>query len=400
MDNGKPLNNGWQHPTTNYDPLPSSLTEVEIFSRNSSQILYPLADGHAGQYDEPWWKSTVNKLPAFDLQAAKLSDREAEKSFFKSFNRLFNQFGAQEFQNYKVLPNASMSIEVMMGVAKRRNMSVMLLEPCFDNLYRYGLEKGISIQSLPEDDLFQKGIDAVDTQRVDFLMIVSPNNPTGCTLDSQLLKQLAEQCARDRVTLVIDASFRAYDTTGADHYSIVKEAGCSWAIIEDTGKTWCTRERKASILSCSNDLKKDVNEIVEIHVLGWSTPILCMLTHLADTFENIGLDKALRQRVSHSRALIRKAIGGTILRPATVALNSTLPVEWIEVLDDRFDDLAIVKHLTNYGIGVLPGRHFYFSNAARSSKPAKQFIRVSLLKEQNMLESAAAELRRALLEIR
>lgn len=360
-----------------------SLTDVEIASRNSLKVS--MADGHAAQYDASWWKETVKLLPEFEAQAAKLVDREAEIEYRDSFMHLFGQHGGIG-QDFKILPNASWSIDVVMTLAARRRWKIQLIEPCFDNLFLYARERGLETVPLDEQNLRSDGADAIDTT-CDMVVLVSPNNPTGFTLNEGMFREIAAFCARSRITLAIDASFRAYDLSGADHYTILQEEGCSYVVIEDTGKTFPTRERKASIVTCSNDLKRDINEICEIHVLGWSSPILLMLTHLVKKFAEMGLDKALRNHVGSARTMVRNAIAGSMLRPAKSAMNSVLPVEFIEILDDRFSDIELMEHLRQMDLGVLPGRHFFWSTA--DTTPNDRFIRISLLKEMKLVTMGA-----------
>lgn len=395
---------GAQHPSKPHrsnmskkTTTPRSLTEVETRTRNDPEILIPTADGHAGQQDEDWWLATERLLPEFEERARGMRDREAEELYVRGFMSLFHQHGSGD-QNYKLLPNASLAIDVVMTLCARRGWRVQLLEPCFDNLYLYAKERRVPVQHLPEERLRDRGAYAVGGAGVDLAFLVAPNNPTGYTLDAEAMSMIAELCARNRITLAIDASFRAYDKSRADHYAIVKEAGCSWIIIEDSGKTWPTSERKASILSCSNDLKKDINEICEMHVLGWSTPILLMLSHLVGVFEAIGIERALHLRVRWAREIVRQAVSGTFVRPAPSTLESCLPVEWLEILDDRYDDLAVTSQLAKRGLAVLPGRHFFFSRL-QGEKAATNFIRISLLKQRHILLAGARVLRNGLLEI-
>lgn len=374
--------------------LVDSLTFVEVSTRNDPKILYPLADGHADQVDARYWKEAIELLPTFEKAAAKMRDREAELLFRERSMDLFGQSGADDDINFRVLPNASLAIDVAMTMCARRGWNVLLLQPVFDNLALYAKERGVDVSPLDEAALRQYGADAVDTVTADVVFLVSPNNPTGLTLDEGTLTAIAEKCARDRTTLAIDASFRAYDTFGADHYAVLREAGCSWIVIEDTGKVLPTAERKASIISCSNDLKADINQICELHVLGWSRPILVMLAHLFGHFQAVGLEEAIHGRIRLARGLVRKAVAGTFVRPAPIAIDSTLPVEWLEILDDRYDDLAIAECLAQQGLGVLPGRHFYW---AGNDEANRRFIRISLLKDEALVKKAAERLRSALL---
>ena len=205
-----------------------SLTSVEVSTRNDPDIEYPVADGHADQTDAWYWKEAVELLPSFEEIAAGLRDREAEELFRAQSMELFGQSGAGVDINFRILPNASLAIDVAMTAFARREWNVLLMEPVFDNLALYGKERGVYEWPLDEAALRQYGADAVDTATADVVFLVSPNNPTGFTLDEETLTAIAQKCARDRTTLAIDASFRAYDTSGANHYAILREAGCSW----------------------------------------------------------------------------------------------------------------------------------------------------------------------------
>jgi len=377
------------------DFSPTSLTDVEIQSR---RMRISLADGHAAQYDQPYWIETVRRLPEYEATAAGMLDREAEGLYVERFMELFRQPEGLGL-NMKILPNASWAIDTVMTLAVRRQWRVALIEPAFDNLFLYARERGVPIVPVHEQRLRGDGVGALEGLDVDLLFLVTPNNPTGFTIQTAMLIEIAEWCARSRTTLAIDASFRAYDTTGADHYAILRDAGCSFVVIEDTGKTWPTRERKASIVSCSNDLKRDLNEICEIHVLGWSSPILVMLADLATRFTTIGLEHALWAPVRRNREIIRAAVGGTFVRPAAEAVESTLPLEWLEILDDRCDDHAVMRACAKRGLGVLPGRHFHWATLRSNAPVGSRFFRVSLLKDQQTIETGAALLRETLLTI-
>jgi aspartate/methionine/tyrosine aminotransferase len=374
--------NGQPHRSPRFKPS-QSLTQVEISSRNN--LRWPWADGHMGWYDAPWMEGMPNRLPHCDATANRMTDREVEYEYFDAFMNLFKQFGS-EGVFYKVLPSASLSIDVVTALAKRRGMRMQLIEPVFDNLYLYSHERGIQITPLPEEHLRTYGADAISSD-VDMVFIVNPNNPTGFTLTESEFREIADRCARHRITLAIDASFRAYDLSGTDHYSILRDEGCSWITIEDTGKTFPTRERKASILCCSNDLKKDLAELVEIHVLGWSSPVLLYLKEMIDAVGKIGISQAIIEPTQRRRAAVRQNLKGTYLRPTKIGLHSTLPVEFLEITDDRFSDELLTQHMAKYSVGVLPGHHFFWSESTKTNR----FIRVALLKpEAGFLEGLIA----------
>jgi hypothetical protein len=368
-----------------------SLTQVEIHSRNN--LRWSWADGHMGWYDAPWMEGMPNRLPACDEAANCMTDREVEESYFCTFMELFQQFGA-EGVFYKVLPNASLSIDVVTALAKRRGMRVQLIEPVFDNLYLYSRERQVPLTPLPEVRLRSYGAEAIDT-KVDMVFIVNPNNPTGFTLTATDFREIAQRCAQHRITLAVDASFRAYDLSGADHYHILRDEGCSWITIEDTGKTFPTRERKASIICCSNDLKKDLAELVEIHVLGWSSPVLLYLKEMFEAVGKIGIADAIIEPTQCRRAALRKYLKGTYLRPAMNALNSTLPVDFLEITDDRFSDELLTRHMAKYSVGILPGHHFFWSESAKIDR----YIRVALLKSETGFLEGLDAFRSAILSI-
>lgn len=372
--------------------LSKSLTEVEVWSRNT--LPFPLADGHMGFYDAPWMKDFDKLLVEVEAQSKTLTEREAERIYVERFMSLFGQTSGIG-SNYKILPNASLSIDVLMTLAKRREWKMQLIDPCFDNLYLYAAERKVPVEPLHEFQLRQHGADVVDTSH-DLIVLISPNNPTGWCIPEDHFRAIARKCARDRTTLALDCSFRAYDTTGYDHYAILQEEGTSHVVIEDTGKTLPTRERKTSIIVCSNDLKHDINEICEIHVLGWSVPVMLLCERLFARIEQIGLKDALHVPTFERRQQVRRAVSGTFLRPAPEATDSTLPVEWLEITDDRYSDDELNAYLSkHYGIGLLPGHHFFWS----SSVCINRFVRLTLLKDTHTFKRSMSVLREAILNI-
>lgn len=375
----------------------SSLTELEVLGRNTLPL--PLGDGHAAQYDEAWFANVLPRLIEFEELASQITDRQAEEQYIDAFARLFNQSMVRNDQviwPYKTQSNASRSIDNVMTLAGRRGWRCLMISPVFDNLYLYGTERRVNITPLPERELRAYGADAIDTKSYGLIFLVTPNNPTGYTLESQTLRDIARKCARERATLAIDASFRGYDESGADHYKILAEEGTSFIVIEDTGKLFPTRERKVSVISCSNDLKRDLHEIVEIDVLGPATPVVILCTYFLKEFQDLGLENAVRGRVRRARRAIRNELAGTILRPARVSINSTLPVEFIEIMDDRFNDLDVVQRLQQRGLGTLAGRFFWQTQADREAN--NRYIRLSLLKEERLFASAMEVLRGSLME--
>ncbi len=373
-------------------PITSSLTSVEVLSRND--LEFNVADGHMGFEDATWMSQFNELLVEVEAESKKLTDREAESIYISQFTRLFGQTKAIG-ANYKVLPSASLSIDVLMALANRRQWRVQLIHPCFDNLYHYAAERDIPLTPLSETDLCRDGADAVDT-RHGLVVLIDPNNPTGAFISQHAFREIARKCARARTTLALDCSFRAYHPQPYDHYAILQDEGVSYVVIEDTGKTLPTRERKTSLIVCSNDLKHDVNELCEIHVLGWCSPVILLCERLFARIEEVGLESALHAPILERRQQLRRALSGTFLRPAPEAMNSTLPVEWIEITDDRYSDEVLTAHLREeYGLGLLPGHHFFW----QSTGTIDRFVRFTLLKDTSTFEVGAKLLRDAILNV-
>lgn len=375
----------------------ASLTEHEVRARNSPGILAALADGHAAQYDEGFIAAAWERMPEFARNAATIRDYEADDAFRTAYMNLTGQFFGLKHP-FKLQPHATASIGNVMALCKLRRWRLQLLEPAFDNIALKARELGVELLPLPEEQLLAEGERMIDTETCDAVMLVAPNNPTGVEFPILLLERIAARCAEHGLTLIIDASFRAYDGSRADHYAIVEKAGCSWIIIEDTGKLLATHELKASLISCSRGLRRDLFEIVEVDVLGVSKVTLQLLTHLLLELQSRGLEVTVHRRVQEARQLIREACRGTILRPARGAEKSTLPVEWLEITDDRYDDNAIVAHLAHHGLAALPGRQFFWSSAGEL-RPRSRYIRLSLLKPRTTIETGVRILRSAILAL-
>ena len=87
-------------------------------------------------------------------------------------------------------------------------------------LEQYGCE--ISVYTLSEEKGFalDSGIIACLDKSVDMLILCTPNNPTGCTIESGLLREICKKCEEDNIIFLFDQCFIDFvvNGVGAERY--------------------------------------------------------------------------------------------------------------------------------------------------------------------------------------
>lgn len=362
----------------------STLTDFEEVGLHNKLCL---ADGHAYQELHPSFHNIIQELPQIWYNAARQSIPNAEQLFNKSFASLINSPTLSSFKNFKICPTASNSIDIIAAVLKNLKFKTIMIEPTFDNLALLIKRRAVNLSAVRDAVLFQAAesndIDNAlpDLKKYDALFLVHPNNPTGLTLSESAFRNIVEFCKENDITLILDNCFRLYQKNSFCDYSILIESSVSFIALEDTGKVWPTQDLKASLVYFSEDLKKAFCEIYNEVYLCVSNFSLAVLSAFFDETSKAGIQKTILDISNARRVLLRKVIHGSKLVVDKVAINSTLPVEWLSVASCEKDDFSICQDLCKNGLAILPGRQFYWNSSDR--KYNHKNIRVSLMKPED-----------------
>ena len=361
-----------------------TLTDVEF---SSLKLSSNLADGHAYQDLGSVFEPIIRKLPTIWLTTEREPIPATEACFKRQFCELINSKAALSHTNFRVCPTASNSIDIVAAFLSEKRVLTALIEPTFDNLSLLLRRRGVQLIAIDETLLARVARsgeleDLPQIHEAGAIFIVNPNNPTGVSLDESSLHNLAEYCRKRGKLLVIDNSFRLFNRRPFDDYELLLGSRVSFIAFEDTGKTWPTMDLKASLVFYSDDNASLFEVLYNELYLCASSISLAVLTQFFNATGEAGLDAAVWSTVDRNRASLREVIAGSALFVPHSSLGSGLSVEWLSCRGLARTDLELCADLRRRGLGVLPGRNFYWAH--RDAEPFQHNIRISLLKRRDV----------------
>ena len=362
-----------------------NLTGYEIASLPRS---YNLTDGHAFRR----WSASEEAIIDRSAHLFKNNDRRMQVQIEREYIRDFSQLGKQTWEpealGYLMCFTASMAFEVVANYLRLNQLTVSLIEPCFDNLADIFHRHQIPLSPFPDAWLeapaeeFERALKTVDS---DAICLVTPNNPTGMMLSEDNLRRLVKFCKDHGKLLILDNCFRAYVPRHLiyDQYKIVLDADIDVFIVEDTGKTWPTAEIKAPYFAVSRarglfDRIYDTYTDFLLHV----SPVGIRLVHEFVRLSQQDDLAYIHDIVKVNRQTLAEHLGGTFLTPCEREFAS---VSWLRI-DYPLNGFQLKKILDEHGVFVLPGDHFYWHDRQQGER----FIRVALTRDADVFASAAA----------
>jgi aspartate/methionine/tyrosine aminotransferase len=282
----------------------------------------------------------------------------------------------------------------------KRNLRVGLIEPCFDNLHDLLKHMQVPLTPLDEslfrdsDGLYQRLTEAA--REVDALVIVDPNNPTGFSLfanGTEAFCELVRYCRDHDKLLVLDLCFAAFMLAAGlprpDLYAILEESGVRYIAMEDTGKTWPLQDAKCATLMASQDIDREIYNIVTSVLLNVSPFILKLVTRY---IEDSGADgfASVRELLAHNRQLAIDGLDQTQLSYCPPQIPTS--VAWFRIDAEQLDADRLQAELQRQQVYVLPGKYFYWSTPARGQR----YIRLALARRPEQFTPAIARMRQVL----
>jgi aspartate/methionine/tyrosine aminotransferase len=342
-----------------------------------------LADGHAHQHQDAVQSRIVQRLARLFTAAETANQSEVELEFQRRFFEVAGQYSVTSNSRSLLCYSASQSVDLVAALLAAENMSVGLLQPCFDNLATLLRRRGVALLPVAE-----RAVLGVDPSGPNALFLTQPNNPTGFLLSPEEFERLAARCANTGTVLIVDWTFRFFtDLDRWDQYEILDRCRTSYICIEDTGKTWPTLDLKCSILTASADLQPALAELHNDMLLNVSPFVLKVLAEYLVDAEVRGLDAAVRRVVAVNRRALRAALDGSILTPGSP--HSSISVEWLRVASDSLSGMEIVDLLDGAGVAILPGDHFFW----HAPDVGARFVRIALARDEATFATAAGRIR-------
>ncbi|MFI2614664.1 pyridoxal phosphate-dependent aminotransferase [Streptomyces sp. NPDC018584] len=371
------------------------LTQHEI---QALKTRFNLADAHTHQQQSPGQREIVSALPALWYEAEETRQADLEDRFKEVFFRLHGQNSVRA--ETTMLSYAASISTLVAGMYLRRNdISVSLVEPCFDNLPDVLRNVGVHPVPVPEDALhdadriYDRLAESVTT---DALFLVDPNNPTGFSLLSHGRKgfeEVVRYCVDHDKLLVVDLCFAAFALADPrfgrfDLYELLDASGVRYIALEDTGKTWPLQDAKCALLTCSRDLYEDVYNIHTSVLLDVSPFVLNFLARYVEDSIEDGM-ASVRDVITRNRETALKTLEGSLLEHLDPTVN--VSVAWFRITDDRIKATELQAHLIEYEVYVLPGTYFYWNEPERG----EAYVRIALARDPQEFADSLTRLREA-----
>jgi aspartate/methionine/tyrosine aminotransferase len=361
-----------------------NLTGYEI---NSLPQAYNLTDGHAFRQWSAAEVEIIDRSPHLFKNNNRRLQSDIEREYIRDFSRLARQTCDHNALGYLMCFTASMAFELVANYLRLNQLSLSLIEPCFDNLADIFHRHDIPISPLPDalleapTGVFERALSSMNT---DAICLVTPNNPTGMTLTEGNLRSLLRICKERRKLLILDNCFRAYLPRDLvyDQYQLALEAGIDTVLVEDTGKTWPTSEIKAPFFAVSRarglfDRIYDIYTDFLLHVSPVSVKLMHEFIRLSQQDDMASIHEVVRV----NRKTLYDNLAGTFLTPCERPFAS---VAWLRI-DHSLNGVELKQILDQHGVFVLPGNHFFWHDRRQGDK----FIRVALTRDADIFREAA-----------
>jgi aspartate/methionine/tyrosine aminotransferase len=361
-----------------------NLTGIEIHSLPQT---YNLTDGHAFRKWFAAEEAIIDRSAQLFKNNNRLLQIEIEREYVRDFLRLARQTWDEAALGYLMCFTASMAFEIVANYLRLNQLSLTLIEPCFDNLADIFQRHKIPLRPFADTLLeapkaaFERALSNIET---DAICLVTPNNPTGMTLAEGNLSSLLQFCKEQHKLLILDNCFCAYLPRHLvyDQYQLVLQSGIDAVLVEDTGKTWPTSEIKAPFFAITRD-RGLFDRIYNIYTdfLLHVSPVGIKLMHEFIRLSQLDNLRSIHDLVRANRKALYDNLEGTFLTPCERGFAS---VAWLKI-EHSLSGMELKQILDEQGVFVLPGDHFFWHDRRQGGK----FIRAALARDVDVFCQAA-----------
>lgn len=310
---------------------------------------------------------------------------DVERAFLDAFFQLAGQPSASTIEEVYLTFSSSSAIKMAARACREAHLTVLLIEPCFDNIYHLLISEGVDVRSISEPMLREGDIEGMLNSNT-ALWLVQPNNPTGMLLSASRLTSLMVACATSGATFVCDFAFRMHSPlVDWDQYAILKQLGVAFMCFEDTGKFLSTQDLKAGVTVSSPHFSGVLHRLHDELLLSVSPVHLAVLTSLINDVVDRGSGPTFRDVVERNRDRVHGLVEDTVLEHRASSCEN-VPME-VLTLPPALSALEFWSEARRNGVEVLPGSNYYWSGR---ESPLGEFFRLPLARPEDEVEYACS----------
>lgn len=370
-----------------------TLSEYERLALSSRVNL---SDGHARLPLSDSQRAIVGRTLELLDKAQSLKQENIEEEFIHSF---FSCAG----QNVSSLPidwflnfSSSSAIKIAAQYCRINNLTVYLLEPCFDNIYHLLTSEQVSVVPISEEQLSNLSLLQKILNHTTVLWLIQPNNPTGFCLNQDQFAKVVSYISKANSTLIVDFCFRFYAQHLAlwSQYQVLHDSSINFICIEDTGKTWSLVDTKVGITICSRKCSDLIYQLHDELLLNVSPLHLMLLTEFITDTMMEGLAKTIFSAIDFNRNKVHSLVEKELVQHATEWCRN-VPMELLG-LPSGVSSKVVWSELRRRGIDILPAQNYFWSG----QKEESSLFRIPLARPQRDIEIATPIIEAVLLDIK
>lgn len=366
---------------------PTAMKNLTVYEIDTLSEIYNLTDGHAFRPWSPAEEAIIERSADLFRQYNRQMQAQIERDYVRDFLTLGKQTVDMHDYGYLMCFTASMAFEIIANYLRLNDLSLCLIEPCFDNLA--DIYKRHNLEMEPFEDAYLEAPvdqfeDYLEGISADVICLVTPNNPTGTVLSEANTRALVQFCQDHDKLLILDNCFRGYMPRHEvfDQYDIIRDADIDCIMIEDTGKTWPTVEVKAPFFTITKarglfDQIYDIYTDFLLHISPFGIKLVHEFIKLSMQDQMAYIHDITRK----NRNTLYQHLEGTFLTPVEKRFASMV---WLRI-ENGMTGFEVKQMLDEEGVFILPGDYFYWSDKSLG----RHYIRIALSRDPDMFAVAA-----------
>ena len=223
----------------------------------------------------------------------------------------------------------------------------------------------VKMVHVPTDDDFHVDVEGI-TEQIDLttkmIAITSPENPTGAVMGTTQLKELVELAVELEITLLFDQCFSTVNPFGIDIPLLPNYAvdGLDWLFVWDTGKTFGLNEEKLGFIFCSDSLRRDVQDRMNVTQFGVARRQKLLFREILDTARSERYDAFLSELLIENFEECTRATSSLPIRPLVPEAASMLLFDVSDLPGASTDAQFCDRLLHEQGVGLIKVRDFFY----------------------------------------